>query len=108
MSSSDKPSSVANAWYRRFPFLPLPAESYLKWRLYTAYGEMTYLDGDGAELHRDARRPHMGATHALVLAISYGGREPSGPIARYARGDDYHELLRERVRELHVWLQREV
>lgn len=26
-------------WYRRFPFLPLPAESYLKWRLYTAYGD---------------------------------------------------------------------
>ncbi|MEQ1693913.1 MAG: tRNA epoxyqueuosine(34) reductase QueG, partial [Gemmatimonas sp.] len=70
-------------------------------------GEMAYLEGDGAELRRDARRPHEGATHALVLATSYGGREPSGPVARYARGDDYHELLRERVRELHDWLERE-
>jgi hypothetical protein len=26
-------------WYRRFPFLPLPAVSYLKWRMYTAYGD---------------------------------------------------------------------
>lgn len=25
-------------WYRRFPFLPLPAESYMRWRMYTAYG----------------------------------------------------------------------
>lgn len=25
-------------WYRRFPFLPLPAVSYLRWRMYTAYG----------------------------------------------------------------------
>jgi hypothetical protein len=26
-------------WYRRFPFLPLPATTYVKWRMYTAYGE---------------------------------------------------------------------
>ena len=72
------------------------------------HGEMAYLDGTGAELRRDSRRPHEGATHALVLAMSYGGREPSGPVARYARGDDYHEVLRERVRALHHWLEREI
>lgn len=26
-------------WYRRPPFLPLPATSYLRWRMYTAYGD---------------------------------------------------------------------
>ena len=26
-------------WLRRFPFLPLPATSYVKWRMYTAYGD---------------------------------------------------------------------
>jgi hypothetical protein len=26
-------------WYRRFPFLPLPATTYLRWRMYTAYGD---------------------------------------------------------------------
>lgn len=25
-------------WYRRPPFLPLPAANYLRWRMYTAYG----------------------------------------------------------------------
>jgi hypothetical protein len=25
-------------WYRRFPFLPLPATDYVRWRMYTAYG----------------------------------------------------------------------
>lgn len=69
---------------------------------------MAYLDGEGAQLRRDALRPHPGATHAIVVAASYGGRESSGPVARYARGDDYHELLRERVRELHRWLEVEL
>jgi len=26
-------------WYRQFPFLPLPARDYLRWRMYTAYGD---------------------------------------------------------------------
>ena len=26
-------------WYKRFPFLPLPAASYTRWRMYTAYGD---------------------------------------------------------------------
>ena len=25
-------------WYRRFPFLPLPARDYVRWRMHTAYG----------------------------------------------------------------------
>ncbi|HET7371998.1 MAG TPA: hypothetical protein VFJ20_01405 [Gemmatimonadaceae bacterium] len=29
----------ARDWYRRFPFLPLPAGDYLRWRMYTAYGD---------------------------------------------------------------------
>jgi hypothetical protein len=26
-------------WWRRAPFLPLPARDYLRWRMYTAYGD---------------------------------------------------------------------
>jgi hypothetical protein len=26
-------------WYRRPPFLPLPAREYVRWRMYTAYGD---------------------------------------------------------------------
>jgi hypothetical protein len=29
----------ARGWYRRPPFLPVPPESYLRWRLDTAYGD---------------------------------------------------------------------
>ena len=27
------------AWYRRFPFIPLPPKNYIEWRIETAYGE---------------------------------------------------------------------
>jgi hypothetical protein len=27
------------AWYRKPPFLPLPPRDYLRWRMYTAYGD---------------------------------------------------------------------
>ena len=26
-------------WYRRFPFVPLPDRAYVRWRMYTAYGD---------------------------------------------------------------------
>ena len=26
-------------WWRRFPFLPLPATDYVRWRMLTAYGD---------------------------------------------------------------------
>lgn len=26
-------------WWRRAPFLPLPAHDYLRWRMHTAYGD---------------------------------------------------------------------
>ena len=29
----------ARGWYRRPPFLPLPSREYVRWRMYTAYGD---------------------------------------------------------------------
>ena len=26
-------------WYRQWPFLPLPPRDYIRWRMYTAYGD---------------------------------------------------------------------
>jgi hypothetical protein len=26
-------------WYARFPFLPVPDRDYVRWRMYTAYGD---------------------------------------------------------------------
>lgn len=30
-------------WYRTPPFLPLPPAAYLRWRLYTAYGDESFV-----------------------------------------------------------------
>lgn len=29
----------ARGWYRQWPFLPLPPGDYIRWRMYTAYGD---------------------------------------------------------------------
>ncbi|MBW7932813.1 MAG: tRNA epoxyqueuosine(34) reductase QueG [Gemmatimonadaceae bacterium] len=56
------------------------------------HGEMGYMER-GAELRRDARRPVEGMQSALVVALNYGGTQPAGPIARYARFTDYHRVM---------------
>ena len=87
---------------------PATRPAFDRWVDAGMHGEMGYLAGDGAMLRRDARRPHPGASHAIVVAMNYGGRAPSGPIARYARGDDYHDVMRAQLRELHGWLEGEI
>jgi hypothetical protein len=31
----------ARGWYRRWPYLPIPPRDYIRWRMYTAYGDET-------------------------------------------------------------------
>lgn len=70
-------------------------------------GEMGYMARDAAIRH-DTRRPHPGALSAIVVGMDYGGAEPGGSVARYARGEDYHDVMRERLRQLHSRLVVEV
>jgi epoxyqueuosine reductase len=70
-------------------------------------GEMTYM-ARTADKRRDSRRAFEGVTRAIVVAMSYGGREPSGPVARYARGDDYHDVMFDRLNALHRWIDEHV
>ena len=70
-------------------------------------GEMRYLGDDRAALRRDSRLPEPGMRSAVVVALNYGGTQPAGPIARYARGDDYHEVMRDKLRRLGDWLSAE-
>ena len=83
------------------------ADAFDDWVAHGFAGDMQYLERR-ADVRRDSRRPVPGATSAVVVALDYGGREPSGPVARYARGDDYHDVMLDKLRTLHAWIAAEV
>jgi epoxyqueuosine reductase len=83
------------------------AGAYDAWIANGYAGEMSYLER-GAEKRRDSRLPVPGAVSALVIAVNYGGTEPDGPVARYARGDDYHDVLVPMLRGLQDWASAEL
>lgn len=71
-------------------------------------GEMSYMERHGA-----ARRHPLsilpGVRSVVMAALSYVFEDTApGPIARYARGEDYHDVLRRKLNALLAWLQIEV
>ncbi len=85
-------------------------EVYRGWIADGRHGEMAYLAReDAVEKRLDPARLVPGARSAVVVARSYHpGAEPEGlpedpsrgVFARYARNDDYHDLLKDRLIEL--------
>jgi epoxyqueuosine reductase len=73
------------------------------WLAHGYAGTMAYLPR-GRDKRVDSRLPVPGTLSAIVVAMSYGGREPAGPVARYARGVDYHDVMLEQLQELHRWI----
>ncbi len=57
------------AWYRRFPFLPVPPASYMRWRMETAFGDA------GAEPSMDDLERYLLWTARMRRRIT--GREPA-------------------------------
>lgn len=86
-----------------------PAEThavFTAWLASGKHGSMAYL-ARGAELRADTTRPEPGMRSAVVVALDYGGRAPEGPVARYARGSDYHRLMWDRLESLLEWVRAE-
>ena len=70
-------------------------------------GDMEYLHR-GAEKRRDTRLPFAGTSSAVVVGLDYGGKSEGGPVARYARGDDYHELMWKKLDSLREWIEADI
>jgi epoxyqueuosine reductase len=73
------------------------------------HGEMRYLERS-ADVRADVTRFLPGARSIIVTATNYfTGPDPTpGPpamVARYARGDDYHLVLAERLETLLEWMR---
>jgi len=76
-------------------------------------GQMQYL-ADSADERRDVRQSLNTAKSVISVAVLYNtdpGLQDPGPqdlefvrVAKYARGQDYHAVLRARLRELLRWL----
>ena len=87
-----------------------PAETaahFDRWLSEGRAGTMEYMSRK-AEIRRDSRLPYEGVTSAIVVGLDYGGREPAGPVARYARGDDYHEVMWAKLNALQEWISRQL
>ena len=73
------------------------------------HGEMRYLERS-ADVRADVTRFLPGARSVVMTATNYfTGADPTpGPVpsvARYARGEDYHLVLQERLDALLAWMQ---
>ena len=101
--------------FQRVGFAPLaPAARHEAYRTWLADGRaagMTYLgEPDHVEPRRDPRALLEGARTLVVVALSYGAGAvpipaarlgaPRGKIARYALGEDYHLVLKQKLEKL--------
>ena len=77
------------------------AEFYRDWTAGGRAGEMAWLSRD-PERRTDPRNVLPGARSLIVAGLNYWQPAPKGRgrIARYALGDDYHEVLLEKLRTL--------
>ena len=92
------------------PVRPLPqSEAFDRWLDNGMHGEMQYMSRQ-AEKRRDPSQVLQSARSILVLAMNYNvaahnDEDPArGRISRYAWGEDYHELIEERLRQLHEFM----
>lgn len=87
------------------------AAAYREWLAAGHHGEMHYLARD-PERRSDPRLAWPETGSILVVGLNYRTREPApaagldpprGQVARYAVGDDYHEVLAHKLDELLRW-----
>lgn len=85
---------------------------FFRWLQDGFHGEMAWMKRE-PEKWTDPKQIFPNARTVVVLAMNYytpNEHEDSpstGKISRYAWGDDYHDVLRERLRELLEWIKTE-
>src|SRR5205807_3666250 len=87
---------------------PRHAAEFRAWLSDGAAGEMQWVER-GAEKRCDPRQILPGVRSVIVVALNYWQGEErrprgSGRIARYARGDDYHDLMLAKLERLSAFL----
>ncbi len=94
------------------PAVPLDAEErrLKEWLARGFHGEMTWMERE-PEKRSDPQILFPGARSIVVAALNYytphehGNYPAKGKISRYAWGDDYHDVVREKLNELLIWIK---
>ncbi len=87
---------------------PPHAGKFEEWLAKGFHGEMAWMAAN-KERRTDPQKVLPGARSVIVLGMNYfqGGNHPGGgKIARYAWGDDYHDLIESRLRQMAAFLSR--
>lgn len=85
----------------------------LEWLDRGFHGEMAWMERE-PEKRSDPRRLFPGARSVIVAAFNYHtpfsheNKPDLGKISRYAWGDDYHDVVSEKLKLLLEWIQTEV
>lgn len=86
---------------------PRHATEFRSWLREGAAGEMEWMQR-GEEKRSDPQKVLAGARSVIVVALNYFQGEPqganAGKIARYAWGEDYHEVMLEKLEQLSAFL----
>jgi epoxyqueuosine reductase len=88
------------------------ADFYVRWLALGCAGEMTYLERN-REKRADPAQLVPGARSVICLGMDYYQETPeksdclAGRISCYARGDDYHDLIKKRLFALWEFIQQE-
>ena len=84
---------------------PIQREALTKWLAEGHHAGLTWM-ADTVEERLDITRLFPAARTVLALAVNYWQSDEPSPLARYARGRDYHGLLRDGLRRLRRNLKR--
>ena len=83
-----------------------------EWLGLAYHGNMAWMERE-PEKRADPRILFPGAKSIIVVAHNYYTNHKHtddqglGKISRYAWGDDYHDVLRDKLKELLAWIQKE-
>lgn len=90
------------------PDPPPHLDEYEQWLAAGLHGEMAYLATERARQRRaDPRLILPACKSIIVVALPYQPGNVHGPVAAYALGDDYHDVIPPRLRKLVAWLEAE-
>src|SRR5439155_23718598 len=90
---------------------PTYGTEFRAWLREGAHGEMNYMER-GEEKRCDPQKVLPGARSNVVLALNYfqgeqvqAAEDAKGKIARYARGDDYHQVIESKLDKIDTLLR---